>query len=137
MMKKPRVIFVTVRDNAAKLNAICQQVERSFDRKEPILIAVPNTEAANYVDQLLWKMPEESFLPHQIALSQTNELVAITMGSENVNRARILLNLCSNVSPIFHEFEMIYEFYDETQPAKADSSLQRKNFYMAQSCFME
>lgn len=137
MIKTPRVIFIPVKDNSSKLNAICQTVQNHFDRKNAVLITVPNNEAAEYVDQLLWRMPEESFLPHQIAVNATKELIAITTIGANINGARILFNLCPQAIPFFQEFEAIYELDDATHPNKAMLSQQRKAFYAANHCMVE
>lgn len=136
-MKNPRICFIPVRDNASKLNAICRCVQKHFDRKESILIAAPNNEAAEYVDHLLWKFPEESFLPHQIVANLTTEPVAITTQMANLNQAKILFNLSPAASPIFNEFECIYELYDETHPSKAELSAKRKAFYQERNCQIE
>lgn len=135
-MNKPSIQFIQVNDNATKLKAICHTVQSYFERKEPCLIIVPNLESAEYVNQLLWKYPEHSFIPHEVADHPTKELVVITIKKENPNLAKVILNLCPEAVPNFKEFNLIYEFWDETHPAKAEFSVQRRAFYEKNECFI-
>lgn len=128
----PQVNFIRVIDNPSKLSQICALVQRHYEQGEAILITLPNTEAAQYIDQLLWRLPEESFLPHQIATSPTQEKITITTLTQNLNSAKVLLNLNPGASPIANEFEMVYELFDETHPAKQELSKQRFENYQNQ-----
>lgn len=128
-MKTPNVSFIPVADNAAKLKTICEIVHNQFHAGKTLLIRVPNAEAAAYVDALLWKAPEESFLPHCIALQSTPERCVISYANSNVNKASVLLNLCSDICPFHVEFETIFELWDETHPSKLDLSAKRKADY--------
>lgn len=125
----PKVNFLTVADNASKLKQLCQVVNQHFSKGESVLIAVPTQEAAIYLDQLLWKMPEESFTPHLISNAFTEEKVAITTATNNVNRATVLLNLLPTIHPNSNEFELIYELYDQTSPEKEELSKKKQAQY--------
>jgi DNA polymerase IIIc chi subunit len=124
-----RVIFLTVADAASKLNAIAQTVQEQLDQGKKVLIAVPSQEAAAYIDQLLWKMPEESFSPHLISNGPVNELVAITTGTANVNQAQVLLNLNPQVHPAYREFDTVFDLDDRTHPSKEQLSQARREAY--------
>lgn len=122
-MQSPKVIFFRVKDNQAKVVRICHLVQELVDKDKKILITVPNEEAAKFIDTLLWRTPEESFLPHAIVSGPSNELVAITsITTQNFNNAHCLLNLCGELNPIFQQFEEVYELYDETHPQKIQQS---------------
>ena len=129
---KPQVIFLKTPSNESKMNAICKSVWHHFNQGHAILIAVPNHDAALYVDQLLWRFPEESFLPHAIADVATTERVVITVAGTNVNQASILLNLCPMASSICTQFTTVYELLDETHPDKLRLAQQRQSTYEAQ-----
>lgn len=128
-MKKPQIIFIKVSNNPAKASCLCSIIQNHFTQKQSILVAVPNAEVATYVDQLLWKRPEESFLPHTIAQSNTKEAVVITSKPENLNDATILFNLCTTSSLIANQFELIYELLDETHADKLKLSQERLQAY--------
>ncbi len=125
-----RVIFYEVTQNNVKLAFICQKAVEAFSQEKKLLITVPNLQAAQYVDDLLWRFSEESFIPHVVTDHPTAEWVAITLQNHiNVNGAVRLLNLCPTPPPLFQEVVEIYEFYDKTDGQKAELSQKRYQFY--------
>lgn len=124
-----KVYFLRVVDTASKLNGICQTIHNHFRKKEAILIVVPSQEAAIYIDQLLWRLPGESFLPHAISNEPIHELVAITTTDANVNQAKIIMNLCPEVPKNLTGYSMIYDLLDLTHPTKEQLSLSRQSAY--------
>jgi DNA polymerase-3 subunit chi len=127
-----KVTFYRLKDNAAKIQLICTKAKESFQIEKRLLITVPSFEAAQYVESLLWRFPEESFMPHVIADTTTKEWIAITMqDKDNINQAPRLLNLCPLLSPLSNHVEEVYELYDETHPQKKELSEQRMRHYQA------
>lgn len=119
-----------MKDNSAKIHLICTKAQEAFKQEKRLLIVVPNFQAAQYIETLLWRNPPESFMPHVIVDTSTVEWIAITMQEEhNVNQAPRLLNLCSIPSPLYSQVEEIYEIYDETLPQKTELSQQRLRYY--------
>jgi len=129
--QSPTVYFLSVTDNTTKLNSICNVIQDHFYKKETILISVASDEAAVYIDTLLWKMPEESFIPHLIAKNTVNERVVITTSQTNLNQAGVLVNLCSTMPTNINDFNVIYELMDRTHPEKEILANKRKAAYEA------
>lgn len=127
----PKIVFFRIKDNAAKLQWICSKVHETVKLKKRLMIFAPNEEAAKYIDMLLWRLPEESFLPHSIVDQPSKEWIAISMIHQNLNQAHRMLNLCSTISPIFHQFEEVYEMYDDTQAPKQELSQKKLEEYKA------
>jgi DNA polymerase III subunit chi len=127
--EKAKVIFLRAADNTSKLEQICKTVNLHFEKNERMQISVPSTDAAAYVDQLLWRLPEESFIPHSISQSPTQEQIIITTQTGNLNHATIWMNLCPAVSGDPSLFSIIYELWDQTHPSKEALSAQRQAFY--------
>ena len=125
------VHFLRVTDNQEKLFKICQVVHHYFDLNKSILILVPNQEVASYIDQLLWKTPEESFLPHSIVEAPSDDKVAIACSPTNFNNASIIMNLTTEIHP-FNEYEVTIELFDETHSSKKDLSKQKIERYKQQ-----
>lgn len=123
------IYFLRVADISSKLNRICRTVQTHFDRKESVLIAVPSQEAAAYIDQLLWRQPEESFLPHMIVNTPTKEMVAITTSKTNINSAKALINLNPDIPKNIDDYLIIYDMLDLTHPAKEQLSRAREAAY--------
>lgn len=128
-----QVIFYPVKTNSEKLSLICVKVAESFLSGKRILIAVPSPEAAAYIDQLLWRQPEESFIPHLVSNKAPQERVVIAVNpAQNFNQAQIFLNLLPDASPLAAQFQMVYELFDETDASKAGQSRQRQDKYRQQ-----
>lgn len=132
-----RVIFYQVRDAASKIKCICMTAISHFEKKEPFLILVEDAKAQEFVDDLLWKFPETSFLPHVISDEPTKDFIAITKTKNNVNQARVAFNLCPTPLLIDSPFRIIYEFEDLTNPNKSKLSSLRFDAYKAAQFLIE
>lgn len=114
------IIFFSIHDTASKLRALCDVARDHLHQGQSLLILVPDTNVHTFVDELLWRLPEESFLPHPSKL-----LLIDTEPKE----ATSLFNL----RPIpFTEkiyYKTIYELEDHTSPERLQLSRQRYNTY--------
>ncbi|MDR3624897.1 MAG: DNA polymerase III subunit chi [Chlamydiales bacterium] len=128
-MKDTNFIFTTVTTNANKLTAVCNIAKTCFTKKEKLLILVQDQKAAEFIDELLWRIPEESFLPHCISDSECNEPVVITTFPKNVNQASILLNLSSKTNNLADPFQIIYELMDMTSKERHALSQEKLKIY--------
>ncbi|CUI16461.1 Conserved hypothetical protein [Candidatus Protochlamydia naegleriophila] len=134
----PKIIFYRVKDNQAKIRFICTKAQEALNQEKRLLILVPNPEAGHYIDTLLWRQPEEDFLPHVFTQSSTMEWIAITtQEGANLNQADLLLNLCSHSVQTYQPYHEIYELYDETHPQKLESSKQRLKDYLDKGLFVK
>ena len=123
-----RVILFSVKNSLEKLRKIVQVTRFHYRKKHKFLIQVSDEKSAKFVDNLLWEMPEESFLPHEITNSATKQCIAITNSKENVNEAKYVFNLWH--SPlIFKPYKVIYDFEDGTSEYKRNLSIQRISGY--------
>ena len=121
--------FLEVLDPNAKMRKLCETIHHHYLQHHKVLITVATEEAARYVDDLLWRYPKENFLPHQIVQSKTSSRIAITQKLENLNQAEILFNLCPLATPIWQQFQTIYELLDKTHPEKLRQSEERREAY--------
>lgn len=76
-----KVVFFTVKTAIEKLHTIVHVAQEYLEKKEALLILVPDQAALDFVDELLWRLPEEGFIPHPTSFiqieSETKEAVAI------------------------------------------------------------
>jgi DNA polymerase-3 subunit chi len=128
--KHPLITFYSVSDTTSKASRICATVQHHFLQGERVLIAVASQEAALYIDQLLWRMPPESFLPHAIANVPSEERVVINMSGQNVNQATVLWNLSPGPAHSLEGFKTLYELWDQTHPQKLALSETRYQSYL-------
>ena len=120
-----KVIYFQIRDASSKLKRIVSTATKCFKKKEPFLILAPNRAALEYLDLLLWRLPDESFLPHHAGTETTGELIAITDEPFNPNQATTVFNLRpepvdSSLGP-----QLIYELEDLSSP-EAQSTFKMK-----------
>ncbi len=127
---KSKIFFYPVKDNQRKLQLICNKAQESIAQEKKLLIAVPNAEAAQFIDTLLWKSPADSFIPHAITQKSSKEWIVITFNNgENLNQAERLLNLCHGLHPTFQQFQEVYELLDESSPDKTNLSRRKLDAY--------
>lgn len=127
----PRVIFFLVKEVKAKIQKITQVAHFHFSKREHLLLSVQDATALKFLDELLWKEPEVSFLPHTISDSPASELIILTMQKKNLNNSKYLFNLCPTPLLFETEAKIIYELEDATSPNKHLLSQQRMQAYKA------
>lgn len=132
-----RVVFFQVRDTKLKLQRLVEIAQTHFEKNDPFLIFVEDAKAQTFVDDLLWKLPETSFLPHISTDDTTKELIAITKSKANINQARAAFNLCPTPLLLTAPIRLIYEFEDLTSPAKKELSSLRFDAYKQSHCLIE
>jgi len=132
-----RIVFFQVRDVRTKLLRICETVRSHFQKKEKIIIFVEDTKASNFVDELLWKVPETGFLPHIATDELSEDFIVITKSKKNVNQARLAFNLCPTPLLIDSDFRIIYELEDLTAPNKKHFSSLRFDRYKEANLLIE
>jgi DNA polymerase-3 subunit chi len=123
--------FINVSDNLSKLSSIVSTCKKHFLNRDSILIFTQDKIAAQFIDDLLWKMPQESFMPHSITSQLTDEKIVITTIPKNLNKAQILINISAKPATFCNEFEIIYELMDATTEEKLKLSKERFDSYKA------
>lgn len=125
-----KVTFYRVKDNSSKIQFICRKSQEAFHDEKRLIIVVPNDQAAQYVDALLWKIPEESFIPHRISDKPSKDWIAISLyGAPNFNEASRAINLSPQPLLFTDHLEDIFELFDESDPQKKELSEKRFSDY--------
>lgn len=122
------LILFQVADGLSKKKSIVETAQRHFKKKELLIFFVEDDKAQSFVDELLWKMPECSFLPHIASDHITTEKIVITKTKSNLNKANFAFNLCSTPL-LLPEFKLIYDFEDLSTPNKQRLASIRLNAY--------
>lgn len=136
MFENTRVVLFQVRNANLKVARLAEMAGTHFEKKEQLLIIAEDEKAVQYVDELLWKFPPTSFLPHVTTEKATSALIAITKLKENVNQAKFAFNLCP--TPLLIEgLKLIYDFEDLTSPLKQQLSSTRFDAYKKAGCLIE
>lgn len=124
-----RIIFFQIKENIQKLERIVETAWFHFSQKEPFLFFVEDEKSSTFVDDLLWKLPPASFIPHVVTDEPSTDWIVITKGKKNLNQAKYAFNLCSSPLLIEGPFKIIYEFEDLTNPSKKNLSSLRFGAY--------
>ncbi len=128
--KQIKITFFQVRNTNSKLEKICQTALEFFEKKEPLLIKVPNPASLEFIDQLLWRYPPDSFLPHVIKDSPCDDLIVITTSNEKPNGADLIFNLTAMPIDLSkYSFNSVFEFEDLTSPQKNQTAKEHYQFY--------
>ncbi len=122
------ITFLKVTNNLEKVQTISDLSRSLFFEKKRTLIRAATQEAAKYIDDLLWKIPKEGFLPHELADSAIDEALIITTKETNLNQATVLVNLSPSF-PKKEEYTQVFELLDETSEEKKSNSLSRLMTY--------
>jgi DNA polymerase IIIc chi subunit len=106
-----RVIFFQVKSSAAKKELLISKATEHFEKSLPLLFRLPGKEGLDYLDQLLWSNPPDSFLPH--AIDSPHLIVLTADKTANPGRAHAVFNLQKMPEDnLSYQFHQIYEFDD-------------------------
>ena len=129
MNLKNKVIFFQIKNVKAKLIKLVQTAMHHFEKKEKLLIQVSDEASLNYVDELLWKVPIEGFLPHVVSEKSVDDFIVITKTQENLNKSPYLFNLSQEIIDLDTSYKIIYDFDDYTSSKKQEKSKKRFEVY--------
>ncbi len=131
--KHIKITFFQVRNINIKLEKICQTALEFFEKKEPLLIKVPNPASLEFIDQLLWRYPKDSFLPHVIKEAPCDDLIVITRSDENINGSDLVFNLTATPIDLSkHSFNSVFEFEDLSSSQKKQTAKEHYQLYKSQ-----
>ena len=137
MYKPQKIIFFEVKNTKEKIKKLIDLSHFHFEQNQPLLIFTENPFASNFVDELLWKEPKNSFLPHIVTQKKTNCLITITYTLQNLNNSHYLFNLSSNYFSLEWPLHLLYEYDDLITNKKKESTKKKFQFYKKTNCFME
>jgi len=123
----PALYFLKSRNAQEKIEKLQRIIYQHYINKEKIFIHVNDDFAAKFVDELLWRWPKDSFLPHAINSEKTQ--ICISDKSKNLNKAMVLINLRSTASNLMQNFSFKYDLFDQSSPEKQKLSEQRMQEY--------
>ncbi len=121
------VIFFQVKDTQTKLQAICNLAQSCLENKEPLLILVQDKASLEFINNLLWRYPEESFLPH--GLEREGQCIILAEESAAPEMPPVILNLCREARTNLEGIKKIYELEDLTSLEKEEAAKKRYKAY--------
>lgn len=117
-----QVIYFSVKQPQAKLRILSQIAGEHMQSREKLKIQVPDAAVMDFVDQALWKEPQESFLPHSCGvILPFQDFIFLSLPSELPDDYLSVFNLCPTAYLSSHPVKTIYEFEDISHPQRQEN----------------
>lgn len=129
MTESPEVIFLSASDNKSKIGKVMATIREHYVKGERVLVRMADENAAMFLDEHLWSVPAESFLPHEFTSEKSRERVIITTSDRNLNDATVLIHLCQEASEMPLRFRTLYDLKDATSEERLQASRDRYRAY--------
>ncbi len=111
---------------AEQRETLCRWTERFYDEKRKVQIIVDSTQAAQFIDQMLWSFSQGSFIPHLIFSPATGshpmESVLLVIGEHRI--AGFDTVLCDAFASLefMQQFETVVHFILRDDQEKCQES---------------
>jgi DNA polymerase-3 subunit chi len=94
-----------------RIAAAAEWLRQAWQKREPVLVYVPERQTAEQLDRLLWTQPAIGFVPHCGGDSSlaTETPIVLTGNLDQPPQDRCLLNLANELPPGFSRFEELVE----------------------------
>lgn len=117
-------------DAPDRIAAAAEWLRRAMERRQTVLVYVPERQAAQALDRLLWTQPATGFIPHcEAGSSLANETPIVLADTlDQLPHDRCLLNLGNDLPPGFSRFEDLVEIVS-TDDADRLPARERFKFY--------
>jgi DNA polymerase-3 subunit chi len=94
----PRADFYLIakdRFREEPLQLVCELVRKAFDANLWTLVLARDAEQADALDEMLWDMGDDAYIPHQIAGDEEDELTPVLIATPEIDAAMrpLVINL--------------------------------------------
>lgn len=123
----PRIEFYVLPSDsaAARLRTACSLAGKAWRHGLPVFLRGQDDEQCVQLDELLWSLREESFIPHDLQRVQPQAPVVIGMDEAPLTAQGVLINLSPQLSPHLELFSRVIEIVNQ-EPALLSAC--RENF---------
>jgi DNA polymerase-3 subunit chi len=108
----------------------CQLAANCFRSKQRCLVFCDSQALAEQFDELLWQLPTDSFVPHNLAGEgpQGGAPVEICWQTPAQHNRGVLINLSENMPDFHHRFSQIYDFVPAQEALKQQARDRYKEY---------
>ena len=122
-----KVIFFEIKKASQKLDKIIGAAHYHFKSNHKLLILTPNDKATLFIEELLWKEPKQSFLPHNV---DENDIILITHDRAVLQKPiHYIFNLTEYALDLSSPSRTVYEFDDLINDEKKKTAKEKFQFY--------
>jgi DNA polymerase-3 subunit chi len=108
----PRADFYLIakpRFRAEPLRLVCELARKAHDAGQWTLVLARDAAQAEELDELLWDMGDDAYIPHQIAGDEEDELTPILIATPDVDAQLRPLVINLRDDPVEGSFERVLE----------------------------
>ena len=123
-------ILKSIEDDQRRAFA-CRLIEKIYHQGQQIYIHTDSAEQRDALNDALWRVRPDSFIPHEIVDSNSNNSSPILIGHAETTPPRlmdVMINLANQQPLFFSQFERVCEILDDNHESK-HAGRQRFQFY--------
>ena len=122
-----------VAEQPAQLHAACQLASQCYRQKQRSLILCENQNAAEAMDELLWQLPTDAFVPHNLTGEgpANGTPVEICWEMPAYPNKGVLINLGRELPQNIQRFAKIYDFVPADETLKQQARERYKHYRAA------
>jgi len=109
----------------------CRLAEKAYHQGHQVYIHTENAEHSALLNDALWAVRPESFVPHELVAETEDNDCPVLIGHSDNKPPRlmdVLINLTDTQPLFFSQFELVAEVIDDTTQAK-QAGRERFQFY--------
>ncbi|MBF0622799.1 MAG: DNA polymerase III subunit chi [Magnetococcales bacterium] len=120
-------------------NALVKIATKAISQGLRISVVAGNDEQAKWLDEYLWTVPANGFLPHGRSEEPDVEQQPLVIGvsADDRNEATVVIPLIWEPLLEPEQFDMVVDFVQSSAPAAIVASRKRYKFYRDAGCTME
>ncbi|MEX0941418.1 MAG: DNA polymerase III subunit chi [Pseudomonadales bacterium] len=104
-----RIDFYQIESSETPLAFACRLIEKIYRRGHQVYIHTPGEELSKELDDLLWSLRPDRFIPHCLAASGDQAPVRIGHNLAPTDHQDVLVNLSGQVPEFFSRFDRVAE----------------------------
>lgn len=118
---------------SAQLALACQLAVNSYRNKQRCLVFCQTQALAEQFDELLWQLPTDSFIPHNLAGEGPSggAPVEICWQTPSQFNRSVLINLSAGIADFHQRFSQVYDFVPGGDVEKQQARERYKNYRAA------
>ncbi len=118
----PRADFYLIakdRFREEPLRLVCELARKAFDANLWTLVLARDDEQAEALDEMLWDMGDDAYIPHQIAGDEEDELTPVLIATPEIDAAMRPLVINLRDGAVDGSFERVLEVVPADESARA------------------
>ncbi len=117
----PRADFYLItkeRFRAEPLRLVCELARKAYDANLWTLVLARDAEQAEALDELLWDMGDDAYLPHQIAGDEEDELAPVLIATPDIDAPLRTLVINLRDAAVQGSFDRVLEVVPADESAR-------------------